>query len=265
MAQIKGLEWTFDTATSTYDKMRPGYVKDLYQRIFDYIPVNESSNVIEIGIGSGQATLPVLQTGCQFTAVEYGEHFSELCREKFKEYPGFSVLTGKFEDVALEKESYDLIFSATAFHWVPEEIGYPKVYSLLKKGGAFAQFANHPYRDRGNPALAKEIDEIYNEYYNQYYHKPQKAVQEYSEEQAKQKARVAEKYGFEDICYSLFYRIRSFSAKEYTMLMGTYSDHIAIEERVRTKFFSKIEEAINAHGGTITIYDTIDLELARKG
>ena len=46
--------------------------------------------------------------------------------------------------------------------------------------------------------------------------------------------------------------------------MGTYSDHIAIEETVRTRFFAKIEEAINHHGGTITIYDTIDLQLARK-
>ena len=48
------------------------------------------------------------------------------------------------------------------------------------------------------------------------------------------------------------------------MLLGTYSDHIAIEETIRNEFFSKIEEAINRHGGEITIYDTIDLQLARK-
>ena len=47
-------------------------------------------------------------------------------------------------------------------------------------------------------------------------------------------------------------------------MLGTYSDHIAIEETMRNEFFSKIEEAINAHGGTITIYDTMDLQLARK-
>ena len=54
------------------------------------------------------------------------------------------------------------------------------------------------------------------------------------------------------------------SAKEYIELLGTYSDHIAIEETIRIEFFSKIEEAINKYGGTITIYDTIDLQLARK-
>ena len=62
----------------------------------------------------------------------------------------------------------------------------------------------------------------------------------------------------------MYYRTRTFSAKEYTKLLGTYSDHIAIEETIRNEFFSKIEYAINQHGGEITIYDTIDLQLARK-
>ena len=48
------------------------------------------------------------------------------------------------------------------------------------------------------------------------------------------------------------------------MLLGTYSDHIAIEGKIRSEFFSEIEKAIDRHGGKITIYDTIDLQLARK-
>ena len=86
----------------------------------------------------------------------------------------------------------------------------------------------------------------------------------YSEEQAIQRAGLAEKYGFVDIKYALFHRTRIFSANEYSTLLGTYSDHIAIEESIRKKFFSKIEDAINSHGGSITLYDTIDLQLARK-
>ena len=63
-------------------------------------------------------------------------------REKFKEYPGFTVLTGKFEDMVFEDNVFDLVFSASAFHWVPEKIGYEKAYAMLKSGGAFARFAN---------------------------------------------------------------------------------------------------------------------------
>lgn len=264
MPIMKGLEWTFDTVASTYEKLRPGYVNELYQKIFQYCPVTDTSNVVEIGIGGGQATLPILQTGCKFTAVEYGAHFSELCKEKFKEYPNFSVINNKFEEVAFENNAYDLIFSASAFHWIPEEIGYGKVFSMLKSGGVFARFANHPYPDKGNPSLVAEIEELYDAYYNQYHNKKKSAPVEYSVEDAKSRACLAEKYGFTDIQYALFHRTRTFTAQEYITLLGTYSDHIAIEASIREKFFSEIEKAILNHGGTITLYDTIDLELAKK-
>lgn len=264
MPICKGLEWTFDTVASTYEKLRPGYVEELYQTIFNYVLINENSNVLEVGSGGGQATTPILTTGCQLTAVEYGEQFSKLLKEKFKEFPKFSVITNKFENTQLKNNTFDLVFSASAFHWVPEEIGYKKVYNILKSGGVFARFANHPYRDKGNPRLSVEIDEIYDEYYNKFHKKKREVLTEYTETQAKDRALIAEKYGFTDIRYALFRRERVFFAKEYIELLGTYSDHIAIEEKIRIKFFSKIEEAINKYGGTITIYDTMDLQLARK-
>lgn len=264
MGIIKGLEWTFDTVASTYEKLRPGYNGELYKMLFDYISIDKSSDVVEIGIGGGQATLPVLKTGCKLTAVEYGEQFSALCKDKFRDYLDFNVITNKFENVDFENDAYDLVYSASAFHWIPEEIGYKKVFAMLKKGGAFARFANHPYRDKGNPALSAAIDEIYDKYYNKYHNKKRELLTEYTEKQAADRAMIAEKYGFTDIRYALFYRERVFTAKEYIELLGTYSDHIAIEETIRMKFFSSIENAINEYGGTITIYDTMDLQLAKK-
>lgn len=258
-----GLNWTFDTVADTYEKLRPGYVDELYQAIFEYKPINNLSRVVEIGIGGGQATLPFLKTGCKLTAVDYGENFCEICREKFKEYSNFSAVSGKFEDIDMGNE-YDLIYSASAFHWIPEEIGYKKVYDMLKKEGVFARFANHPYRDKGKPELSAKMDRIYADYYYKYHNKEANPLVEYTEQQAHDRAMIAEKYGFKDIEYKLFYRTRTFTAKEYIMLLGTYSDHIAIEEHIRNEFFSKIENAINKYGGEITIYDTIDLQLARK-
>lgn len=264
MPAVKGPEWTFDTVASAYEKLRPGYVDELYDTIFDYIPIGEGSHVVEIGSGGGQATLPMLKTGCKLTAVECGEQFSRLLKAKFKEYHNFSVITGKFEDTAWEEAAFDLVYSASAFHWVPEKVGYETVFSMLKNGGVFARFANHPYRDKGNPALSKAIDEIYDEYYYKFHNKKRQVLTEYSEEQAKEQAMLACQYGFRDIRYAMFYRERVFSGEEYVQLLGTYSDHIAIEEGIRTRFFSQIEEAIRHHGGTITIYDTMDLQLARK-
>lgn len=260
----KELAYTFDTVVTLYEKLRPGYVDELYQKIFNVAPINESSNVLEIGIGCGQATLPILNMGCRLTAIEYGKQFSEFCKEKFKGYSKFSIITDRFEDVDLSENTYDLVFSATAFHWIPEELGYPKVYSILKSGGVFAQFANHPYPYGGNPALAKEMDKIYAMYYYPFWGEKKETLKEYSKEQARLKAAVAEKYGFGNSHYFLFYRTQTFSAEEYIMLLGTYSNHIAIDEPIRTEFFSQIENAINRHEGKITVYDTIDLQLASK-
>lgn len=259
MPAIKGLEWTFNTEADRYEKMRPGYVSELYEDIFNYIPINRASNVVEIGIGGGQATLPILKTGCNLTAVEYGENLAELCRQKFREYPNFSAVTAKFEDYVCEENSCDFIYSASAFHWIPEETGYTKVFQMLKSGGAFARFANHPYKDKGREEIHEALQKIYSVYMP-----GSSEPNEYRENDAKKCSDIAHKYGFVDTSYRLYHRARSFSAKEYISLLGTYSDHIAIEENIRKKFFSEIEKTINDLGGQITIYDTIDLQLARK-
>ena len=259
MPVIPGLGWTFDTVASTYEKLRPGYVDALYQDIFAYCPLDASSRAVEVGIGGGQATRPILETGCAVTAVEPGANFCELCREKFAAYPNFSIMNGKFEDAVLPAESCDLVYSASAFHWVPEEVGYRKVFDVLKPGGAFARFANHPYKDKGRPGMHEALQAVYAVYM------PGSLVpDEYSEEAAAQRAQIAAKYGFTDIRHHLYRRTRDFTAAEYVQLLGTYSDHIAIEKETRGRFFREIEAAINGLGGVITIYDTIDLQLARK-
>jgi hypothetical protein len=60
MSAIQGLEWTFNIVAEKYEKLRPGYVPELYKDIFNYIPINQSSKVVEVGIGGGQATLPIV-------------------------------------------------------------------------------------------------------------------------------------------------------------------------------------------------------------
>ena len=259
MPVIKGLEWTFDTQAELYEKMRPGYSDALYQKIFEYCPLTEKSHALEIGIGGGQATKPILETGCRVTAVERGEHFTGICNHKFSDYPSFTCVNSRFEDFEARENSFDLVYAASSFHWIEEEFGYKKVYSLLKKGGAFARFANHPYKDKENEALDAAIQKAYARYMP-----ASKMSPEYTMEMAVSRAKIAEKYGFTNIEAHLFTRRRSFTASEYIRLLGTYSDHIAIEESTRKKFFSEIEETILSFGGTIRISDTMDLELMRK-
>ena len=250
---------TFDLDPARYDRHRPGYAADLYREIFHYSGLKSDMKALEIGIGTDLATLPILETGCEVVAVEPGPNMAAYVREKFAGRPNMRVVLTDFEKYEPE-ERFDLIYSATAFHWVPEEVGYPKVLSLLKPGGTAALFWNRPFVGRPDDPLHVEIQKIYRKY------RPDQVEPErFSKRDCRKVLDSLERYGFMDAeCY-LFHRTRTLSAADYAGLLKTYSDHQTAGEGEARGLIPEIEAAINAHGGEITIYDTMDLYLARRG
>lgn len=253
-----GFGHTFDSVVADYDRWRPDYPAELYRDIFALCPLNADSRALEIGIGTGQATRPVLETGCAVTAVEPGAQLARFAARKFADYARFEAVNIRFEDFAAAPGSFDLVYAATAFHWIDERAGYPKVLALLKPGGAFARFANHPHPG-SEDALGQAIQAVYAKY-----GRPARAPAGFGEAEAEALARLPEKYGFQRTSHRLYFRVRRFSAEEYTGLLNTYSDNLAMEPAARERFYADIREAIARFGGTITIHDTIDLELAVK-
>lgn len=49
-------------------------------------------HALEIGIGTGQASLPFLQTKCKLAAIELGEKLAEFSRRKFASFSNFEVV-----------------------------------------------------------------------------------------------------------------------------------------------------------------------------
>jgi len=164
----------FDDIVVNYDKVRWDYPAELFADIFEYSG-KEHKTALEIGAGTGKATAPILNAGYNVTAVEMGVNMSEFILEKFKGYTNFNVITSTFEDVALQDDSYDLIYAASAFHWVDAPIGCPKVYRLLKNGGVFALFRNNVVENDGNETY-DEIQAVYDKHYFSHYKKDQRPV-----------------------------------------------------------------------------------------
>ena len=75
-----------------------------------------------------------MKTGCQYLGIELGENLASLASKKFGNYTNFSIVNGDFEKYELQENHYDLVYSAATIQWIPEEIGFPKIYKLLKKG-----------------------------------------------------------------------------------------------------------------------------------
>ena len=123
-------EKTFDNATSDYDKSRPTYAKEIYEDILRYKPINSDSYVLEIGLGTGKASQPILDTQCHFAGIEPGEQLADLARSRYQAYANFFLFNQTLQDFASPDEAFDLIYAATAFHWIPEEYGYNRVFNL---------------------------------------------------------------------------------------------------------------------------------------
>lgn len=154
--------FTFNEDEKNYDKFRPTYCKALFDAIIDYSGIDATKKAVEIGIGSGQATTPILETDCSVTAIELGDRLANYSKNKFSTYDNFEIHNISFEDYIYTSNSIDLIYSGTAFHWIPEEIGYPKVFNMLTSGGTLALFWNRPSGE-GNSAH-EVIQSIYKKY-----------------------------------------------------------------------------------------------------
>lgn len=256
---MKDFEKTFDSAAADYDKTRPMYVKEIYEDIFNYKPINQDSHVLEIGMGTGKAAQPILDTHCHFVGIEPGENLAALAKEKFQKYTNFSLYNQTLQDYICADNSFDLVYSATAFHWIPEEYGYRRVYNLLKSGGVFARFAYHAGADKKRRRLTDEMQEIYRKYMYQ-----ENPPTEFSDTDAKKLADKTLAYGFVDTKHMLYHTTKDFTAAEYISLLRTYPDHMKLKSVTREKLFEGISHAIMNNGGTMTVYYTIDLELARK-
>lgn len=98
------LRRTFNTDEYNYDKSRPAYPKELFEDIFDYVKLSGNSNVLEIGIGTGQATLPFLNKGCNVTAVELGDKLSRYCAQKFSYFDKFNIINSDFIEADLPEK-----------------------------------------------------------------------------------------------------------------------------------------------------------------
>lgn len=74
--------------------------------------------MLEIGPGTGQATVELLARAGRVTAIELGPTLAARLRAKIAD-PALTVVPGAFEAVDLPAQTFDLVAAATSFHWLP--------------------------------------------------------------------------------------------------------------------------------------------------
>jgi len=260
----------FDEIVEAYDLRRSEYPGELFRDIFQYVGTGADKKAVEIGAGTGKATVPFLNAGYRVTAVEIGENMSEFLNDKFKNCMNFNVVNAAFEEISLVENSYDLIYAASAFHWVDPTVGCPKAYRLLKMGGVLALFRYNVIAAEGEE-LYEEIQAVYEKHYYDFYTSQKRPVKKSKEDFMTPLelslgfgVKDMSVHGFSDVAIRFYDDTRTFCAEEYIALLDTMSDHRGLPVGNRVALFEGIKEAIIRHGGQHNIQLVFQLYMGRK-
>src|SRR5260370_38301699 len=86
----------FDQVAEYYDEARPKYPARLFDDLLTAAAVGAQPRVLEIGPGTGQATLPLLERGCSLVAVELGPRLATRLRAHVAGTEDATVMVGPF-------------------------------------------------------------------------------------------------------------------------------------------------------------------------
>lgn len=252
---------SFDEASHEYDEVRPGYPDELIEDVIGIAGVPKGGKVLEVGCGTGQATVPFAKLGYLMLCLDVGKELVEIAREKCKNYTNVEIRNLSFEDWEPERGAFDLLISATAFHWIPQEIGYPKAAGVLKDTGFIALFWNmHPTPYTG---FFEDVQRIY-----------QRVVPEWEDprNQLRTENKIQEREDyinqtdlFEKVEVRTYPWSKVYNTSQYLTLLDTYSDHRSLDDRRRHQLYVGIRALIEEkYGSRVTRPYLSVLYIAKK-
>ncbi|HEY3752207.1 MAG TPA: class I SAM-dependent methyltransferase [Pseudonocardiaceae bacterium] len=133
----------FDRVADLYDRIRPGYPAALFDDLADIAGLRPGATVLEIGCGTGQASIAVAERGWHLLAVDIGTRMAELAAKRLAGYSDARVVVADFDRWMPDETGFDVVFSATAFHWLDPATRFARTADLLAPGGVLATVATH--------------------------------------------------------------------------------------------------------------------------
>jgi SAM-dependent methyltransferase len=281
---------SFGSVAEIYDRTRPRYPETLIDDVLGWVsgppaadptaaagtdtpaPATTRSGVglrvLDVGAGTGIASRQFARRGVTLTSLEPDPEMAAVAR-RLAEAEGLEIdfREQEFESAELADGAFDLIISATAWHWVDPVRGAEIAASVLRPGGVLAAFWNGPIWD-GNP-MRPDFDAAYaalgdafaerGSFFpdggqaqtvgpGEFKHGQGWAPEEYFSERAQRRYRFSVSYDTET----------------YLQLLSTHSDHNVLAAEPKRRLFDAVGAAIEAHGGRFNlVYETV-LLLGRR-
>lgn len=253
-----------DQVAQRYDRARPGYPAALFDDIIACADLAADARILEVGCGTGQATLPLARRGYAIDCIEPGAQMVAIARANLAGFPAVTLTSIDFERFRAPPASYDLLLSATAFHWIDPEIRFRKAHHLLKPGGALALCWHRPVQTEASRHFVDAIQSVYKRFAPELTDEfenppaPDRVTTEYEE-------LIPASGCFARLEIRKHYVAAHYSASQYVDLLATFSDHQTLDAAKRHRLLSAIEALIAEEFAGAVIRETVALlYLARR-
>jgi len=245
----EALRTSFDRNAGLYDAARPSYPEALIDQAVSWSGIPAGGRLLEIGAGTGKATLAFARRGFEILALEPSRNMAAVLRKKATAFPPVSIEETTFEAWPGTDRPFDLVISAQAFHWVDPAVRDVKAAAALRPGGALALIRNETAGLL--PALRAELDAAYARWFPA---ATWTAARDSTEPKRVEVTGEIDRSGrFGPVRAASFPWTASYSTRQYLDLLETHSDHALLEPRFRVPLYGAIADAIERRGGRVEV------------
>ena len=253
---------TFNRIPDDYEA-RPQYPQELFDLLVQRGALRAGTAVLEVGAGTGQATLPMLDLGATVTAVEPG---AGLARRLVQRTAGrdIHVIVSTFEEASLPEAAFDLVASATAFHWVDPTVGPAKCARVTLDRGWLALWWTiwgdpdrpDPFHDALQPVLQAKAPHLL---------EPEATPRAYVRDLAARAERIEATGAFGPLRHETLSWEAEHDPIGLRRLFATFAGWLALPEPIQSELLDDVERlARDEFGGTVRRpYQTV-LYLAQR-
>lgn len=252
---------TFEHTAEAYDRFRPTYPDELFEDVRDYAALEHDDRILEVGCGTGQATLPLARWGHPIVAIEPAPAMADVAKRKLAAFNHVDIRVTTLEGCDLDSEAFGLTLSAQAFHWLDKETRYRRIADALRPGGTLALVWNTQVTPAHNRPFYERAQEVYLRHAPHMAHKGD-FITEPGDEQL---ADMASSGLFEKLEVRRSPWRWTLARDDYLGLMATHSPHAALQEDVRERLLRGLGDLIDAEfSGSVTEYYVAEAFLGRK-